>query len=245
VNRKLILLNVALVLVAGYGGYRLRNEMQAAKARETAMKNAKVRATPPPPLAPLAEQPPVLATNYKDVAMKTLFSPTRNPDLPPPPVVAPPPPKPMPALPKYHGTMNIGDGPIALLSMGEGQPGQEVRTGGRIGAFTLVDFNTVDMTFDWDGTTVRRTLDQLTDRNIVTSSGGGGDAGGRSVSTPPPAAAMPVVKTPTGPGESTAFGFKTCDPNDSLPDGTVQGGFRKTSYSTPFGKACRWDPVGR
>jgi hypothetical protein len=46
-----------------------------------------------------------------------------------------------------------------------------------------------------------------------------------------------------GPGDITGFGFKLCQPNDSAPEGSIVGGFRKTLITTPFGKACRWDPV--
>lgn len=242
-NRKLIALNVVLVLVVVWAGYLLRNEMGSANAREAAMHKARVKAATPAPLPALPNQSPVTATTYKDVAMKTLFHPSRNPDLPPPVIEAPPPPPPMPPLPKYHGTMNIGDGPRALLAIGNG-PSQAVKPGEEIGPFKLVDVNTVDITFEWQGQIARRTLDQMTDRSTQTTASNADD--GRSVQPAVPAAApAPVVKTPTGPGESTAFGFRTCDPNDSLPEGTVKEGFRKTTYKTPFGSACRWDPVGR
>jgi hypothetical protein len=46
-----------------------------------------------------------------------------------------------------------------------------------------------------------------------------------------------------GAGAITGFGFKECIPNDSSPEGTIDGGFRKTITTTPFGKSCRWDPV--
>src|SRR5262249_37567171 len=115
--------------------------------------------------------------------------------------------------------------------------------------FKLVDLNTVDITFDYQGTILRRTLAQLTDRTVVASSSGSGSGGsdGRSVSAPPPVpAAAPLIPQPMGPqGDTTAFGFKPCAPNGSLPDGTIQGGYRKVTYKTPFGNACRWDPVGR
>jgi len=51
------------------------------------------------------------------------------------------------------------------------------------------------------------------------------------------------VQAAYGPGETTGFGFKTCVPNDTTPEGTVVGGFRKTISKTPFGSACKWDPV--
>ena len=246
-SRKLILLNVALLGIVVYAGVMLRNEMQAAKAREAKMRVAKVQSKPPAPLNPLPPQQPVVATGYKDVAMKTLFHPSRNPDLPPPPPPpAPPPPPPVPPLPKYHGTMNIfGDGPQALLSIGM-NPSTTVSIGEMIGPFKLVDVNTVDITFDYQGTILRRTLAQLMDRTVTASSSGSG-GGERSVSAAPAAPApAPLIPQPMGPqGDATAFGFKTCAPNESLPEGTVQGGYRLSRPKTPFGNACRWDPVGR
>jgi hypothetical protein len=191
----------------------------------------------------MADQPPVLATGYQEIATKTLFHPSRDSRIPveaPPP---PPPKPPMPALPKYHGTMNIGEGPMALLAMGNG-PSQELKPGGMIGPFKLVDFNTVDMTFEWQGEIVRRTLDQLTDRTIQVASSAP-DSGGRSVSSAPVAVVAPVVLQPLGPGTSLPDGGAACQPNDNMAVGTVVSGLRKVEASTPFGKACRWDPVKR
>jgi hypothetical protein len=243
-NRKIILLNVALLIAVGYAGVSLRKEVRAAKAKERKMLAGTAKITPPAPLGSLPVQAPVTATGYKDVAMKTLFHPSRNPDLPPPVVVveAPPPPPPMPPLPKYHGSMSIfGTGQQALLSVGN-MPTQPVNIGETIGDFKLVDVNTVDISFDYKGMIVRRTLAQLLDQTVITASAGTGSDGARTAAPPPP----PVVKQPMGPqGDPTPFGFKTCAPNESLPDGTVQGGFRKVTYQTPFGAACRWDPVGR
>jgi hypothetical protein len=245
-NRKIILLNVVLLFGVGYAGVLLRNEVRAGKAKEAKMLAEKAKITPPSPLPPLPVQASVMATGYKDVAMKTLFHPSRNPDLPPPVVEAPPPPPPMPPLPKYHGSMSIfGTGQQALLSLGN-MPTQPVNIGETIGEFKLVDVNMVDITFDYKGTIVRRKLSQLIDQATTTASAGSGSDSGARTAAPPPPPPAPVVKQPMGPqGDPTAFGFKTCAPNESLPDGTVQGGYRKTTYKTPFGDACRWDPVGR
>jgi len=242
VNRKLIALNVVLALAVAWAAYLFRNEIAAAKARETAMRKAQVKPAPPLPLPALPNQPPVLATGFQTIATRTLFHPSRDPSIPveaPPP---PPPPPPMPALPRYFGTMNIGTGPMALLAMGSG-PSQPVKPGDTIGPFKLVDVNTVDITFEWNGQIARRTLDQMTDRKIESNASSSDDT--RAVQAAAPAVVVPVVKQPVGPGESTSFGFKLCDSNDSLPDGTVKDGYRKVTYKTPFGSACRWDPVGR
>jgi hypothetical protein len=237
-NRKLVLLNLVLTAVAVYAGVQWRNQWKAAKAREAAMLHKPVKPTPALKFDALPVSPPVLAAGYKEIAEKMLFDRERNSNVPielPPPA---PPPPPMPALPRYHGTLNLGDGLSTILSENPASAHQEIKPGQKIGQFKLVDVNTVQITFEWNGELVRRRLDELTDRTFVTSA----SADSRSASAPPP----PVqIKSATGPGESTAFGFKTCNPNDNMADGTVVGGFRKVSIPTPFGNACRWDPVGK
>jgi hypothetical protein len=242
VNRKLILLNLVLAGVVVFAGVKLRGQYKAEKAREAALRNAQVKPVPPLPFTPLANDPPVMPTGYKDVAMNTLFHPSRNPNEPieqPPP---PPPPPPMPDLPRYHGQMNIGDGPMALLVERPGMAEKAMKPGDTIGQFKLLDVNTNEITFEWsyNGTLVRRTLSQLTDSTPVAPA-----AEARPANNAPAAPQAPVVKTNLGPGEITQFGFKTCQPDDATPDGTVVQGFRKVTTRTPFGPSCRWDPVGR
>ena len=149
-NRKLVLLNAVLLLVAIYGGVQLRDEYRAAKTRQAALRKARISPVPAPIFTPLPNDPPVLPSGYKDVAMKDLFHPSRNPDVPvelPPP---PPPPPPMPALPRFHGQMNLGDGPMALLVEKPGMPEKAIKPGETIGQFKLVDVNTNEITFVWN-----------------------------------------------------------------------------------------------
>ena len=236
-NRKLVLLNLVLAAVAVYAGVQWRNQWKAAKARETAMLHKSVKPAPGAPFVALPVSPPVLAAGYKDIADKFLFDRERNSNVPvelPPPA---PPPPPMPPLPRYHGTLNLGDGLSTILSANAGSAHQEIKVGQSIGQFKLVDVNTVQITFEWNGETVRRRLDELTDRTNTPAA----TPESRTASAPAP----PAAQVKTGPGESTAFGFKTCNPNDSTPVGTVTDGFRKVSIATPFGNACRWDPVGK
>jgi hypothetical protein len=241
-SRKLILLNVALVGIVVYAGVMLRNEMQSAKAREAKMRAARVSGMPPAAFATLVEQQPALATTYGRIAIHTLFHPSRNSEVllaaAPVPVAAP---KPMPALPGYFGTMNLGDGPTALLALGN-KTAQPVRIGEAIGPFRLIDVNIVDITFAWDGHLIRRTLDQLTDHTIRTVAFTGN---ARSVSEPPLPTVEPVVLRPLGPGPMTPQEVATCLPGDSMPYGTVQNGLRKVKIPTPFADACVWEPIGR
>ena len=238
-NRKLGLLNALLALVVIYGGFQLRNEYRAAKAREAALRAVRISPAPAPPFVALPNDAPVLPSGYKDVAIKDLFHPSRNPDVPvdlPPP---PPPPPPMPALPGYHGQMNLGDGPMALLVEKPGMPEKAIMPGETIGQFKLVDVNTNEITFAWtlNGDLARRSLREVADNSVAAATAD--TRSSPAASAPPP----PVVQSNTGPGAITGFGFKECIPNDSSPEGTIDGGFRKTITTTPFGKSCRWDPV--
>ena len=239
-NRKLVLLNAVLALIVIYGGVQLRNQYKAAKTREAALARARVSATPAPPFVPLAGDPPVLPSGYKDVAMKDLFHPSRNPDVPvelPPP---PPPPPPMPDLPRYHGQMNLGDGPMALLVEKPGMAEKAIKPGETIGQFKLVDVNTSEITFAWtfNGELVRRSLASMTEHTAVAA------VGSDAPRSPPPAPPQaPQIKSAIGPGELTGMGTRICDPNDSTPANTVVNGFKKTEGRTPFGAFCVWDPV--
>jgi hypothetical protein len=99
------------------GAVHLRREWTEARAREQAVLLKRIRPVPPPPCPPLPATEPVKAADYNDIAQKMLFSKDRNPVV----VVEPPPaPKvvPMPALPLFHGVVNLGDGPMAIMSEG-------------------------------------------------------------------------------------------------------------------------------
>lgn len=236
-NRKLILLNVVLVALVVWAGVQWRGEIVAARAREQKMRNGKATTAPPSPLPPLPGQPPVMATGYNEVAQKLLLHPTRNPEIqvdPPPP---PPPPEPVPALPKYHGSMNLDGTATAILSIGQDRS-QEVKPGDTIGPFKLVDVNTRDITFQWKDQQIRKSLSELLERTVVDTASNNAPA---AAAPPPP----PAVKSQIGPsGDTSVFGTKACDPNDSYPEGAVVDGWRKTSSTSPFGKACLWTRVG-
>jgi hypothetical protein len=239
-NRKLVLLNVVLAAVVVYGGVQLRDAWRAEKAREAALKAKRVQPLPAPPFRALPNEAPVLASGYKDVAQKNLFHPSRDPNVvvePPPP---PPPPPPMPDLPKFHGQMNLGDGPMALLVEKPGMAEKAVKPGETIGQFKLVDVTRDEIAFSWtyNGQIAKRSLRELSD-NSQPSAPAADNRPAAAAAPPPP----PPVQAAFGPGETTNFGFKTCVPNDTTPEGTVVQGFRKVISTTPFGKSCRWDPV--
>jgi hypothetical protein len=196
-----------------------------------------------PPSAPLVDRVPVSSSAYRGVVVNTLFHPSRNPDMPPAPQIEKPaPPRLMPALPAFHGAMHLGFGLVALLAFGN-RPSQTVRIGDAIGPFRLVDFNMVDITFEFEGMLIRRTLEQLTDHSVTAAAVVEARDSARSAVEPAPAA--PVIPTLLGPGPMTAQGVALCLPNDSTPFGTIRNGLRKVQIPTPFATACVWEPVGR
>jgi hypothetical protein len=238
-KRKLLVLNLGLVVFLAYAGFALRQAWLAEKTREAAELSKPVKPAAPPPFTPLAVAPAVTPAGYAKIAEETLFDRSRNPnvvvDVPPPP-----PPKPMPPLPLYHGQMNIGTGPMASLSEKPNSAGVFLHPGETIGQFKLVDVNSNEITLEWEGKTIRKNVDELLDRGATQQ------PVAQAARTEQPAAPAPAaVKTPTGPGADTGAGFKRCEPSDSTPAGTVVDGYRKVVNPTPFGEACRWDPVGR
>jgi hypothetical protein len=221
-----------------WAGMQWRSQYLAEQTRERKMHNAKATQPPPSPLPALPAQPPVQAATYINVAQKLLLHPSRNPDIaiePPPP---PPPPEPMPPLPKYHGSMNLDGVATAILSLGQ-ERFREIKPGQTIGQFKLVDVNTRDITFEWKNQQVRKTLDELLERVVVDNSRNNASAAAAQPAAPPP---PPAIKSQIGPvGDAGVFGRKPCDPNDSYPEGAVVDGWKKSSSTTPFGKACFWE----
>jgi hypothetical protein len=239
-NRKLMVLNLVLAAVVVYAGFQFRGEWRAARAREAATLGQELKPAPPPPFTPLRPEPPVLSAGYADIAQKMLFDQSRNSTV----VieVAPlPPPPPMPALPTYHGMMNLGDGPTALMGVNSNAPYQEVRPGGLIGPFKLLDFNSEELSLEWEGQVIHKKLEEVTQRGASGPAAESSSLSSAGSALP----AQPAVRMQTGPGADTGAGFKSCDLNDSSPVGAVVDGYRKALYPTPFGQACRWDPVRR
>ncbi len=231
-RRKLLLLNLVLLLLTAAAGWQLRREWMAARAREEAVLKRKMQPAPAPPVAPMEPAPPVMPAGYAEIAQKMLFVRDRNPNVI---VEAAPaaPPKPMPPQPVLRGVMNLGDGPIAIMAEKAGAQHREYRNGDRVGEFQVVAIGAQEVVLEWEGKMVTRTVEQIApaeQAQAVTE---------RTSAAPPP----PVVKTALGPGNEIAAGTRACQPNDSNPAGAVVDGFRKVMVPSPFGESCRWDAV--
>ena len=233
-KRKLLLANLALLALSVAGGVHLRREWTESRDREQAVLRKGIRPVPPPPMTPLPATAPVKADSYIDIAQKTLFSKDRNPVV----VVEPPPPPkpvPMPALPLFHGVVDLGDGPMAIMSLGPKGPHRDYQPGDEVGAFKLVAVNNEKLVLEWEGKTITKKVDEIFDRTTAAAPAPAPAAGA------PAPVAPPVATAAAAPGGELNGGVKACQPGDTSPAGTVADGMRKVIKPTPFGSKCYWE----
>jgi len=246
VNRKLILLNLVLLAIAGWLGWTLRLRWLDAQARERAIFDQAARAKTILPPPPVPQVQPVTPAEYIDVAQRMLFSKDRNPNV----VIETPPPKPepkMPALPFYFGQMAFGD-PIVLLSTTSNGDQQAYHAGEKIGPFQVVSFDRDKITLDWNGKMVERKLEELAPKESpqqaaapappATSSG----PGVKALSSP--AASLANDKNPQL-GQDMGSGFRACVAGENSPAGTILDGYRKVISQGLMGQSCFWEKVNK
>lgn len=239
-KRKLLLANLVLVALGVAGAVHLRREWLDARAEEQAVLEKRIRPVPAAPWPPLPPVTPVRPADYGEIAQKMLFSKDRNPV-----VVVEPPPKPkevpMPPLPLFHGLVDFGDGPMAIMSEGPKAPHRDYQPGEKIGPFTLVAVDREELTLEWEGKTITKKVDDVIDRGAPAPAA----APAKQAATvhPVPAAPPPpvVAKTPGIPGVDLPGGIKACQPGDTSPAGTVTDGMRKVVRPGPFGSRCYWE----
>ena len=252
-NRKLLILDLVLACGVVFGGMELHSHWVAAKARQAQIPATVWKPAPPPPIAPLPQDPAVLPSGYKAIALNTLFDPSRNPDIPvEPPPPPPPDPEPPPA-PSFHGSMDIGDGPKALLTPEGETHYQEVAIGGMIGPFKLLSFTRQEMELEWHGKIIHK---RKADPKAAAKAGGGRAPKVEPLNTvgivpgvaPDPATAPPPSTQPNvlGPGDSLTDTVRACMAGDTAAAGTVTDGYRKELTPMPLGPPrCTWRAIGK
>lgn len=233
-SKKLWFLNLLLVAALVMIGRELHASWKASREREKRVLNQRVAPVKEPPVTVPPPPAPVTATSYMDVAQQTLFSKDRNPNV----VVEVPVEKPkiLPPFPKFYGVMNLGDGPMAILT--EAGKQKPFKTGEKIGEYKLMAIGTDTLTFEWDGKPHVKKFSDLQEREAAPAV---------EARTAAPAApvtpAAPATPAKPGPGADMGGGLAACNANDSSPAGTVVDGKRKVVSESPFGKVCRWEPV--
>jgi hypothetical protein len=265
-NRKVLLLNLALLGLIGLLVWQLHLRRQAAEAHERAvlLKDAQSRTLLAPPSP--APVPPVAPAEYIDSVQRMLFSKDRNPNVivdPPPPA---PPPKPapappvMPPLPRYFGQFHFGGPPVVILSSAAANEQKQYEVGKKIGEFTVLAFDQDSVTFEWDGKPVVKKLAELEAKDGQQPGQPGQPVQGQQYATAsppqPPPQANPYAAVVTVGGETTnpnapptvvgndmGGGYYNCKSDDHSPSGTIVSGYKKTSAQGLMGATCRWEKV--
>lgn len=237
-KRKLLLANLVLLGLSVALGVHLRRQWLEAQVREQAVLRQRIKPVPAPPMPPLPAAQGVKAAGYIDIAQKDLFSKDRNPTV----VIeapAPPKPKPMPALPLFHGLVDFGDGPMAIMSEGTKAPHRDYQPGDMVGPFKLVAVDSETIVLEWEGQTIEKKVDELLDRTVAPAPAATVAAPVVAAAAPPP---PPLSAGEAKPAGDLGRGLKACQIGDTSPAGTVADGMRKVIKPTPFGSRCFWEP---
>jgi hypothetical protein len=245
-SRKLWLLNFVLIAAISAGAWRWRGQAQDFRLREQATLAKKTAIPPTPPAPPSAPAPAVAAASYLDIAQRMLWAKDRNSQVIVDPPKPPEPPKPLPPLPAVHGVMNLGDGPIVMMSDKPGARDRGVHPGEMIGEFKLVSVDSEELVLAFEKRLVKKRLQELIDRSQDSGPAGGSQGQGSTPGQPASVSGAAPPPPPPGkpePGGKLAEGLSQCQPGDSSPAGTIANGMRKVVSQTPFGPACRWEAI--
>jgi hypothetical protein len=253
-NRKLVLLNLALLALVGTLVWSLRVHYLEAKQRERETLQRTARARSLAALPPVVAPAPAYPAEYIAVAQQMLFSKDRNPNVPEEPKPLPPPPPPMPALPEAYGVMNLFGDHVIILSLGKNAQ-KSYRTGDSIGPFKVVRFDSESVVFEWDGKEVERPIRELLAKNDPQKSPPQQQApyqapGPPQASTTQAPSVQPISeisssnadKNPTL-GTDMGQGYRACSSGDTSPAGTVLNGYKKVIGRTVMGPSCHWEKV--
>ncbi len=232
-KRKLLVLDIVLAALVIYAAQSVRERYLENRKREQVVLGRPLPRIPEPPFAAIKPPEAPVPAAYNDVAQKMLFSADRNPAI----VVEVEKPKPMPGLPVVYGVMDLGEGASAFMSAKSNEPHSEVKPGQKIGEFTLVAVSNDQIVLDWEGKKITK---KVTDLMAQTAPPASSDAAPAQAAQPKAQAAS---ATPSGPGRDLGGGWKSCDPGDSSPDGTVRDGWKKVIRAMPIGQTCHWEPA--
>ena len=261
-NKKLLALNILLGVLVIAMAFGLYSRMEAASQRYAIL----TPDGPPkevPDFAGPASKRRVRAGDHLPIVERTLFSTDRNPiiEVVPPPE---PPVEPRPDLPRLVGIMELGQGPIALMSVDANAPAGPVEVGEKIGAFTFLGTEGDKVVLQWkdekfsaepwelkgasgDGGK-RATLARSSrgasqrgpDKGLLARNQGSAKqattaAAPQKTQVRQSSTSEPRIGTDMGNGRYRAF------PGDKSPAGTRHQGFVKRSQQSPFGTKSWWE----
>ncbi len=239
-RRRLLLLNLTLVVLAVASFWYLRLKWQEGQAREERLLRPPTKAAIQAPVAPLALSGPASGSSYSEIATKMLFSQDRNPNV----VIEAAPAKPVPAFPVAYGVMDLGSGPTLILSEKPGGASRGYSVGDKVGEFKLVAYAHEELVLEWEGQQFRKTLRELAPKSSVPAVAASLAQAAAPAAAPAPVSAQAVSTSDSSkPGTQVSSDRKLCTQGDTSPAGTVRDGYRKVVTQTPFGGACWWELV--
>jgi hypothetical protein len=255
-KRKLLILNVALLIIISFGLAELMNSIKEADSRREALLGG--AGDRKPPVFPASEEAPRLRpADFRPIVDRLLFSPDRNPVIEVEEPIQERGNAARPAYPLLVGVMDFGDGPIAMLSeTARGTP-RPVSVGEKVGEFTFLTATEDGIVLEWSGRKF-----EVTEEELVGTTGGRvkpkTKAGIRASTSAirSTSAVRPVNLSPKktksvskkyyiGVPLSGQAGRRAADPNDGVPDGTTTNGWVRRVRKTPFGSQHWWEAQPR
>ena len=240
---KLLLLNLALLVLIGAAVRQWRANWRASRVREAQLLRMSLPALPTPHILVPAAPAVVSAVPYLEVASQLLLSKDRNPNV----IIEAAPEVPMPPLPRFYGVMSFpGDPAYIILAERVGAPQHKYQVGEKIGEFKIAKLGSAGLTFEWGNKTVSVAFADIQDRSESQSSGGsGGGASAPPPSSTPAQSGLTSLSSVSPKPTNTELSptSKACASGDASPDGTTADGYRKVVTKTPFGSQCRWEQI--
>ena len=236
----MIALNLVLLVCVAGVAWKGKENWDAFQATRNATLHVQLKPAAIPPIAAVPKPETASAIKYGEVAQKNLFSKDRNPQVV---IEAPPPPekpKPMPKLPVVYGVMGLPSGVKAVMAEQTGAGTSVVKVGDTVGEFKVMALNTKQVTFDWNGKSVTKGIDELLDRSGPATAPQTGAAAAGPQLTPLAPASKPDPLKGVEIGDGIGPSVKACKAGDASPAGSVVDGYKKVVEATPFGPACRW-----
>ncbi len=252
-KKKLVLINIALAALFVWGSLSLFGQYEQAEERFEIFDNSSGTVEPPTMPAP-GDAPMVRAATYAPISQRLLFSQDRNPVIE---VIVPEEQVTQrPQVPLLAGVVDLGDGPLALMTADPDMSPRWTGVGEKVGEYTLQAVANETVTLEWNGETVELSQAELAAVKLGRAQ--------RQASTSSPAArqaaaerarnetAARTAKNLAGSNEIAAKGKYTigkqlssggysADPNDGATDGTEHKGYVRRVRATPFGSQHWWE----
>jgi hypothetical protein len=224
-TRRILLLNVTLVALLGFGASRLRQEWNLFKT--THQPSAIKPRSEILPGLPVGSAAAPNATDWTPIPSRNPFSYDRTDITVPAPADPAPPPKPVGPKPILFGTMDIGMNRLAMLASGQAgnRNSRPVKVGEMVDGWTVLEIG--DSTVTVEANAIRETIriNESVQRDHTRTLSSEAVTTVRSVNapaTPPPQTLPPPITPPPGGGTSTQPSGQV------LPDGS-------RVIQTPFG----------